>query len=310
VFPLLKQGAGHRVLCESSHSPPFLVDIACPVSEGHLEEGGPLASGRSSSVASSATVPEHTVQDLQQPGPKLNYHDSSWASLPDGAFDIYGTGLRKHRPRLMSAGQLEVHNLPLQLADEDLRKSVEAVLHFAWSSDSDTMLAISHLLGFTLKSINLRSGRQTSRVQSVNMKDRFHLIWEEVHDDQLSAVRDGRAVGALVLRLPANCRSGAVIDYVCARKSRGGAGWPMVCAAEEICKQNDMSVLYSAADLSQDGRGALWHDSSGRGISALEAHERWRFVPSTPCEWKAAGLELYDEKKCRVRYMKKQLPPP
>jgi len=132
--------------------------------------------------------------------------------------------------------------------------------------------------------------------------------------------RIGRAVGALVLRWksPADEGSrseggagGAVIDYVAALRSRGGRGWPMVLAAEAICRRQGLGVLYSAADLFQSGQFADLaprDEAQGREMrSAIAAHERWGFAPSSSDDWKASGLGLYDQRKCRVHYMKKVL---
>jgi len=116
-----------------------------------------------------------------------------------------------------------------------------------------------------------------------------------------------------------------VIDYVAAQREKGGRGWPMVLAAEILCKKEGFSVLWSAADLAQDGckdasasplserrRCGVTASSEtapvpAQDTSAVAAHKRWHFSPSSAKEWKAAGLVLYDERRCRVSYMKKQL---
>lgn len=243
--------------------------------------------------------------------------------LPAGLVDIYSAAadgrLEQHRPRRPQSalGCLEVFALPWQLADEDIRRSAEVVLHGAWSGDSKAQTAISHLMGLQLKGISLRSGKKTSRMAVLSRsreKDRHWLIWEEVVNstDMLPAI-DARAVGALVLRQQCSSDDGAmVIDYVAARSSCGAAGWPMVLAAEAICRKEGRNMLYSAADLTQDGCRAEFkpHEKPGKGgKSALDAHCRWGFTESSAEEWKAVGLELYDENRCDVRYMKKCLRP-
>ncbi|CAE8603102.1 unnamed protein product, partial [Polarella glacialis] len=103
-----------------------------------------------------------------------------------------------------------------------------------------------------------------------------------------------------------------VIDYIASRRQLGGRGWPMVLAAEELCRQQGIGSLWSAADLTQDGVGAepgLSETSvERRGPSAVDAHKRWGFVESSKKEWRTVGLELYDESRCRVLYMRKDLP--
>jgi len=243
----------------------------------------------------------------------------SWPPLPAGLVDIYSGAdghLEKHRPRRppSALGCLEVFALPLQLANEDLRRSAELVFHGAWSGDSETQAALSHLLGLQLKGISLRSGKKTSRLAHRREKGRHWLLWEEVvsSTDMLPAT-DARAVGALVLRQQRSSNDGAmVIDYVAARSSCGAAAWPMVLAAEAICQKEGHKVLYSAADLTQDGGRAEFKpdEKPGKGgRSALDAHCRWGFAESSAEEWKAVGLELYDENRCDVRYMKKLLGP-
>lgn len=159
--------------------------------------------------------------------------------------------------------------------------------------------------------------KKTSRLDVLSRnreKGRHWLIWEEVVNgtDMLPAT-DARAVGALLLRQQCSGADGAmVIDYVAARRSRGAAGWPMVLAAEAICLKEGRNMLYSAADLTQDGCCAEFKpdEKPGKGgKSALDAHCRWGFAESSSEEWKAVGLELYDENRCGVRYMKKCLRP-
>jgi len=287
-------------------------------------------------------------------------------------------------PQAGSSGRLEVYAAQLPLASEKERISAEAVLRYAWRRDQEAMSCISHLLGLQLKSMRLRSGRETARCAppAQTGKAGKWLIWEEVgggedeesrgspvsepsaaaasgaassampgaaesspsasgaegadvarntdgangagsaHSSNGQGVppRTGRAVGALVIRWKRQAdegsrgvggAGGAVIDYVAALRSRGGQGWPMVLAAEAICRRQGLGVLYSAADLSQTGQFADLaprDEAQGREIrSAIAAHRRWGFVPSSSEEWKASGLELYDQRKCRVHYMKKVL---
>jgi len=243
--------------------------------------------------------------------------------LPAGLVDIYSVAvdgrLEQHRPGgpLSALGCLEVFALPLQLANEEIRKSAEVVLHGAWSSDSEAQASISHLMGLQLKGISLRSGKKTSRLEVLSRsreKGRHWLIWEEVaNSTDMLPTTDTRAVGALLLRQQCSSNDGAmVIDYVAACRTCGAAGWPMVLAAEAICRKEGRTVLYSAADLTQDGCRAEFQpdEKPGKGgKSALDAHCRWGFAESSAEEWKAVGLELYDENRCDVRYMKKCLRP-
>merc|ERR1719384_2257229 len=97
-------------------------------------------------------------------------------------------------------------------------------------------------------------------------------------------------------------------------RQRGGKGWHLVCAAEEIVRDLGLSVLYSAADMSHDGRYADLTASPGltpaggrTERSAMAAHHRWGFVQSSKEEWKDLGLTEYDDRRCTVHYMKKAL---
>jgi len=231
--------------------------------------------------------------------------------MPAGALDIYGGPtalLNRYKPGnpLMGKGGLEVFAIPLKLADEDLRKSAEAVLHIAWNYDKEAKSAISFLMGLGLKGINLRSGKQTSRCEAQKKDKGGHwLIWEEAPSPDIPAAKDARAVGALLLRRQGSGSTGGIVmDYISARRSLGGRGWPMVLAAEAVCRREGLGVLYSAADLTQDGCGCDPLDERG-GLSAIDAHHRWQFHNSSAEEWGAVGLDLYDENKCSVAYLKK-----
>lgn len=190
--------------------------------------------------------------------------------------------------------------MPLAAAEEDIRRSTEAVLHVAWL-DSEARLSISNMLGLCLKGMSLRSGKRTPRCQAQGSRAcKRWLIWEEVAGEHPPPAPDARAVGALVLSRYHADKPGIAIGYVAAIRSRGGRGWPMVLAAEAIARLEGLGVLYSAADLSQDGGG-------GAGLSAKEAHARWGFEACSEEEWRAAGLELYDSTRCTVAYTKKSL---
>eukprot|EP00931_Biecheleriopsis_adriatica_P033205 TRINITY_DN19278_c0_g1_i2.p1 TRINITY_DN19278_c0_g1~~TRINITY_DN19278_c0_g1_i2.p1 ORF type:complete len:425 (+),score=89.50 TRINITY_DN19278_c0_g1_i2:139-1275(+) len=289
----------------ASAAPALVLPVLSPaptlgVSEAVVPESEPEAGEGAGASAIAEAMPEA----------------ASAAAIPEGAVDIYSSGaaaLLSYRPRRPPVrGSLEVLAIPLCRADELLRKSVEAVLHGAWEGDREVRLSVSNLLGLQLNGISLRSGRQTARCQAVaKMSKVGHwLIWEEVPGEAEMPPPEARAVGAMVLRRPRKSEGNnpVVIDYVCADRSRGGRGWPMVLAAEEICRQENTDVLYSAADLTQDG---VRTNSAGgcSGQAAVEAHARWGFVTISVEEWQKAGLELYDEKRCRVQYMKKALTP-
>lgn len=309
-------------------------------------------------------------------------HDVCFRVWPKGAIDMYGMPedpLHRYRPNFNwadpSNDAMAAHspNLPLDLfavtmddAEEEIRRSAESVLHSAWGVDKKVCQYISRLLDLEVAGSNgmtLRSGRRMSPVQGAGTKElRKWLIWEEIAPPvSIAQGQSGgkrNAVGALVLRqmpppsAPARKRKdinaagvmpgSAFIEYVAASRRRGGRGWPMVLAAESICKMEGLSALYSAADLLMDGRyadaeldmstgadtgsaptrpkgdstisGALasGNDERGhgvaRGTSAKAAHERWGFQPISVDEWKAAGLVPYDSQKCSVIYMRKILP--
>lgn len=221
-----------------------------------------------------------------------------------------------------SASGLEVSESRLQCAPENLRRRVELVLHEAWHFDRQAQLTISNLLGLKLNGMLLRSGRQTARCQKGGPMDHW-LIWEELESS--NSAKEPEVVGALVLRkqcasttsnsasntaVSGHRRGAMVVDYVAADRNRGGRGWPMLCKAEAICEREGFSVLYSAADLSQEGV------SEDKGCSrmsvsvpsAVDAHKRWGFIASSAAEWQETDLKLYDE-RCGVVYMKKLLDP-
>lgn len=203
------------------------------------------------------------------------------------------------------AGKLDVYAVPLTTASEELRRSAETLLHAAWCNDPSAKLVISIALGLTLNGMSLRSGSRTARClrsPQGNSKrgDAHWLVWEETQPSK-------HFVGAMILSRTGCPGSGAVsIDYMAARRGQGGRGFPMVLAAEAVCKQEGFNELYSAADLSQLGQGA---DPPGSN-SAADAHSRWGFKKITKKEWEAAGLTLYDASKCSVRYTRKRLSPP
>jgi len=210
--------------------------------------------------------------------------------------DLYeDSRLQQYHPSLAKTVQnLAVYIMPMASVPEDVRLSVKRILHGAWQPDKRCTENISRLLGLTTF-MNLRSGRKMTKPRSsieVSVNDSW-LIWEvqKLDDDE------NPIVGALVLRRQAG---GSVIEYLTAHRERGGKGFPMVQAAEVICEKEGLSVLWSAVDLSQDGRHF--------GVtSAEDAHRRWGFQSSTAKEWEDMGLETYDEKDCSVRYMKKIL---
>eukprot|EP00746_Dinoflagellata_sp_MGD_P016671 gnl/MRDRNA2_/MRDRNA2_137768_c0_seq1.p1 gnl/MRDRNA2_/MRDRNA2_137768_c0~~gnl/MRDRNA2_/MRDRNA2_137768_c0_seq1.p1 ORF type:complete len:306 (-),score=52.27 gnl/MRDRNA2_/MRDRNA2_137768_c0_seq1:2-919(-) len=216
--------------------------------------------------------------------------------IKDIVEDVYeDSRLQMYHPSTSRTEQkLSLYIMPMIRVPEHVRSSVKHILHLAWQRDKKCTEKISNLLGLT-RSMNLRSGKSMERPRcslEVSVNDLW-LIWE------VQKVADGKnpIVGALVLRRQTG---GLVIEYLTALRVHGGKGFPMVQAAEVMCTKEGYSVLWSAVDLSQDGRyfGV---------ISAEDAHQRWGFQPSTAKEWQDAGLDLYDEKNCSVRYMKKQL---
>lgn len=216
--------------------------------------------------------------------------------IKDVVGDVYkDSRLQMYHPSISRSEQdLAVYIMPMTMVPEHIRSSVKSILHLAWQRDKKCTEKISNLLGLTT-SMNLRSGKSMERPRcssEVSVNDLW-LIWEvqKVDDDK------NPIVGALVLRRQPG---GLVIEYLTALRVHGGKGFPMVQAAEVMCEKEGYSVLWSAVDLSQDGKyfGV---------ISAEEAHQRWGFQPSTAKEWHDMGLDLYDEKNCSVRYMKKQL---
>lgn len=261
------------------------------------------SSSSSSSICSELPARVHASEEQGMAHPQ-----QAACLMPEGAIDIYSDCLRTYQPSSSVTG-LKVYALPLSRASEQLRKSVEAVLHAAWAHDRGANHSVSMLLGLQLNGISLRSGRRTARCEapSAKRKGGHWLVWEELFPRSVSTPaprpEERKAVGAMLLRRQQN-KNGkhdgpAVIDYVSADRSQGGRGWPMVLVAQEICRQESVGMLYSAADLSQDGaRG---------GLSAIQAHERWGFQAISLEEWRKAGLELYDETRCCVRYMSKVL---
>jgi len=301
---------GEQEAAASKQPPSKRRNVAASAPQGDAERD------RLTSSSTASTPPSEPAKSLgplgfrAEPGTDVGCEsprDLEDLSMPSGCLDIYGHGLQDLKPQ-RPAGQLEVYALPLCKADEPFRKSIEAVLHAAWEGDNEVKLTVSCLLGLQLNGISLRSGRQTGRCQAPEGmtktgKGGHWLIWERAPGTELTSQR--KIVGAMVLRRQQ--RKGklcgpVVIDYVCANRPLGGRGFPMLLAAEEICRRESVSVIYSAADLTQDG--VRWKSSQG---SAADAHRRWGFELSSAEEWKQVGLELYDETRCHVQYMKKQL---
>jgi len=239
--------------------------------------------------------------------------DHNWAQLPPGAIDLYMQSLLKYKPRLCQ-NSLAVYAMPLRLAKQEVRMSAEAILHEAWSGDVMAKLSISNVLGLRFNSMSLRSGFRTPRckLSDAKGKDDQWLIWEEI-GSQSHQAGDARTAGALVLqrhRGGSDVKRGClVMDYIAARRGLGGQGWPMVLAAEAMCRREGFDTLCSAADLSQDGSRAGPHGEGGAGISAVDAHKRWGFAPISLKCWRDLGLEPYNEERCCVVYMRKQLNP-
>lgn len=232
-------------------------------------------------------------------------------------------------PPPFARAKVEVSAARMHEIDESIRSGAEKLLHEFWDRDDASKICISRLLDMQLKGISLRSGRKTGRVDNSgggsSTAEKF-LVWQAIHEDangrrvglgsQTTATL--RVVGALILqwkRRSGRKQGGAVIDYIAVSRSRRGQGWPLVCAAEGICRDLGLDIIYSAADMSHDGRYADLTASPALtpvgGVkqerSAMAAHGRWGFRESSKEEWKSLGLPQYDDRRCTVHYMKKPL---
>lgn len=202
--------------------------------------------------------------------------------------------LQKYHPSTTKEN-FALYILPMARVPDDIRTNVEQFLHLAWKPDKKCTENISRLLCLTTY-MKLRSGKTTAR-PSCSSEASVNDMWLILEVQKSEYDSEHLIVGALLLRRQVG---GLVIEYVTALRSHGGKGFPMVQAAEVICKKEGFAVLWSAVDLAQNGQ----HFAV---LSADEAHQRWGFQPSTAKEWQDMGLEIYDEAECSVRYMKKML---
>lgn len=263
------------------------------------------------------------------PGPTVIAAANAMDSPLDSSLGAEATGAGQPCRTLCARrrDEVEVFAAPMHGVDESIRTGAEALLHEFWDRDDCAKNCISRLLEIQLKGMSLRSGRKTGRVDvsaagAGTGVEKF-LVWQVIREEEVVKKRAQRfeqpcrkVVGALILqrKRPAKrCPGGAVIEYVAVSRSRGGQGWPLVLAAEGICRGLGARVLYSAADLSQEGQFAdVTASPSPPGCkyhrrSAMAAHYRWGFGESSKEEWKELGLHLYDDRRCAVEYMKKIL---
>lgn len=263
------------------------------------------------------------------PGPTVIAAANAMDSPLDSSLGAEATGAGQPCRTLCARrrDEVEVFAAPMHGVDESIRTGAEALLHEFWDRDDCAKNCISRLLEIQLKGMSLRSGRKTGRVDvsaagAGTGVEKF-LVWQVIREEEVIKKRAQRfeqpcrkVVGALILqrKRPAKrCPGGAVIEYVAVSRSRGGQGWPLVLAAEGICRGLGARVLYSAADLSQEGQFAdVTASPSPPGCkyhrrSAMAAHYRWGFGESSKEEWKELGLHLYDDRRCAVEYMKKIL---
>jgi len=271
--------------------------------------------GDASPVGGKAELPKGAIDIYGGPGSALFRYRPR--SLP---MHRLGVGLPVPSPATtpLTVLELELYAMRMHEAEVRVRREAEALLHGCWG-DGGAARAVSRLLELDTPAsgMTLRSGRHTGRGSSTAPGETW-LIWEQrprrASDGDVDGDSDADSscspvVGALVLRskrplhddgkLEFAPQGTVFIEYVAARRSHGGRGWPMVLAAEGICRREGFGSLYSAADLVQDGRFA-----DVEGTSAEAAHLRWGFQRISEEEWTSVGLDLYDH-VCRVAYMRK-----
>jgi len=213
--------------------------------------------------------------------------------------DVYGNvgdRLHQYRPQRPSKG-LEVYALPLKKASADLLEAAERTLHAPF--DAGARACISGCVGARMSGITTRSGRTTAHLDQVRTPDGHWLLWEEspLADPPTSPSSAQRpVVGAMLACKPVRT-NGLLIEYVVADRARGGKGWPMVCALENVCSVEGVSTIFSAANLA-------------RGMAAFEAHARWGFTSCSLKDWSAQHLAKYNSRQHSVVYMRKVLEPP
>uniref|UniRef100_A0A7S1A7R5 Uncharacterized protein n=1 Tax=Noctiluca scintillans TaxID=2966 RepID=A0A7S1A7R5_NOCSC len=118
----------------------------------------------------------------------------------------------------------------------------------------------------------------------------------------------GKMVACAILRKQRNTAVGAkhlqggvTLEYIAAKRTEGGKGYPLVLAAEEVCRMLSLAELFSACDMSQIGNAF-----GGQSTAALVAHQRWGFVDMDTKEWAERRLNAYSG-DCSVRFMVKRI---
>lgn len=100
---------------------------------------------------------------------------------------------------------------------------------------------------------------------------------------------------------PKHLRGGAVLEYISARRDTGARGYPLVLAAEEVCRLLGLKELFSACDLTHRGQAF-----GGQATPALTAHRRWGFQDIDSEEWAERRFGEYT-RESKVHFMVKQL---
>lgn len=228
--------------------------------------------------------------------------------LPQGCMDIYKHRgeLRRHRPPYGENG-LCVFAARVRCVQEPIRVSAEEVLTSAGFAGDP----IAVLVGLkppsedlnestTPRYTALRSGRSVSGRVETRVSGRW-LVWETCN---------GEVVGAAVVRRQRGFHEetneetgGCTLEYIAADRRRGGRGYLLVAACEEVTRSTGLNELFSAADLSQMGQAF-----GGNSKGALAAHEAWGFTTIPKEEWTERQLEGYTLQS-RVCYMVKLIPP-
>lgn len=213
-----------------------------------------------------------------------------------------------YRPPSGHSG-LVVFAAPLAATTEAVRTECEAVLHSAFRSKG-AMDSISLLVGLRTRDYQ-RQLRSRSRAQALGgpaKMQRSWLIWQTVADPTQGQPDRRRTVGAAIMEWqvhaksgPKHLRGGAVLEYIAARRDAGARGFPMVLAAEEVCRLLGLKEIFSACDLTQEGQAF-----GGKATAALTAHRRWGFQDIDAEEWAERRFGQYSELS-DVHYMVKPL---
>ena len=196
--------------------------------------------------------------------------------LPHGYIDIYKRQhLSQYQPLVNNAMTLYVADM--NYATIDLRVEAEALLFEAFKHDSYKE-GIQDMLGLKKKQFPTRSGRQPSR-QAVHVDTRTWLIYETICKDDRTTM-----VAAAIVQY----RLGMNIEYIGSDSNAGGKAHLLIEAAVELCRSTRCGVLYSAADLTQDG-----HAWAGRAKHSLKAHLLWGFQEVCDKDIMKERMKLY-----------------